>query len=134
VQPRGQHRDLTGCVFPLSAERGSPGHVQIATVNVHSPFEFPEVEHGNTWEAGERFDGWWVTLDEAGIDDLIKTLHKAKRQAFGGDKVDVHVNMPDGMAPTDAVAHVTQALRKVQSGTVRPAINEPVDIDLNEVD
>ena len=66
------------------AERGSaPGHVQIATVNLDSPFEFPEREHGTSWEAGERFDGWRVTLDEAGIDHLIKTLHKAKRQAFG---------------------------------------------------
>lgn len=61
----------------------SPGHVQVATVNLDSPFEFPEVEHGTAWEAGERFDGWRVTLDEAGIDRLIKALHKAKRQAFG---------------------------------------------------
>lgn len=61
----------------------APGHVQLATVNVHSPFEFPEREHGDSWEAGERFDGWRVTLDEAGIDRLIKALHKAKRQAFG---------------------------------------------------
>jgi hypothetical protein len=62
----------------------SPGHVQIATVNLDSPFEFPETEHGTSWEAGEKFDGWRITLDEAGIDHLIKTLHKAKRQAFGG--------------------------------------------------
>lgn len=64
----------------------SPGHVQLATVNVHSPFEFPEVERGTSWEAGEKFDGWRVTLDEEGIDRLIRTLHKAKRQAFGQEQ------------------------------------------------
>lgn len=66
----------------------SPGHVQLATVNVHSPFEFPEKDTGDHFEAGERFDGWRVTLDEAGIDRLIKTLHKAKRQAFGESKAE----------------------------------------------
>ena len=61
----------------------SPGHVQLATVNVHSPFEFPEKDTGDHFEAAEKFDGWRVTLDEEGIDRLIRTLHKAKRQAFG---------------------------------------------------
>lgn len=75
----------------------APGHVQIATVNIHSPFEFPERKHGTSWEAGEKFDGWRVTLDEAGIDRLIKTLHKAKRQAFGGECGQVPCDhAPDG--------------------------------------
>jgi hypothetical protein len=63
------------------------GHVQIATVNVHSPFEFPDVEHEGTWEAGDKFDGWRVTLDASGIDRLIKALHKAKHQAFGEERL-----------------------------------------------
>lgn len=66
----------------------SPGHVQLATVNLDSPFEFPEKDTGDHYEAGERFDGWRVTLDEAGIDRLIKTLHKAKRQAFGPSRAE----------------------------------------------
>lgn len=61
----------------------SPGHVQIASVNALSPFHFPDVETDGHFEAGEKFDGWRVTLDEAGIDHLIKTLHKAKQQAYG---------------------------------------------------
>jgi len=61
----------------------SPGHVQIASVNVLSPFHFPDVETDGHFEAGEKFDGWRITLDAEGIDHLIKTLHKAKRQAFG---------------------------------------------------
>lgn len=78
-------------------DRGSAeGHVQIATVNVHSPFEFPDVEHEGTWEAGDKFDGWRVTLDAAGIDRLIKALHKAKRQAFGG----VEINLTPGPGVT----------------------------------
>lgn len=65
-------------------DRGpAEGHVQLATVNLDSPFEFPDREADGAWEAGERFDGWRVTLDEAGIDRLIKALHKAKNQAFG---------------------------------------------------
>lgn len=68
------------------AEQGSaPGHVQIASVNALSPFSFPDIDTGDHFEAGEKFDGWRVTLDETGIDHLIKTLHKAKRQAFGGE-------------------------------------------------
>jgi hypothetical protein len=51
-------------------DQGSgPGYVQ---VSVHTP--------GNS--AGEFAD-----LDEAGIDRAIKTLHKAKRQAFGSQAV-----------------------------------------------
>ncbi|MGB3443875.1 MAG: hypothetical protein WBA97_34490 [Actinophytocola sp.] len=75
------------------AEQGNaPGHVQITTVNVHSPFAFPDKDTGDHFEAGEKFDGWRVTLDEDGIDRLIKTLHKAKRQAFG----DTPPGLPSG--------------------------------------
>lgn len=67
-------------------DRGpAEGHVQLASVNLDSPLEFPERETDGAWEAGERFDGWRVTLDEDGCDRLIKALHKAKRQAFGSE-------------------------------------------------
>lgn len=87
----------------LDDQGTSPGHVQIATVNVHSPFEFPEVEHGTSWEAGEKFDGWRVTLDEAGIDRLIKALHRAKNQAFGGGDIQLTPG-PEVTVESDATA------------------------------
>lgn len=62
-------------------ENGS-GHVQVASINQASPFEFPEVDTGDHFEAAEKFDGWRVTLDEKALTQLISTLHKAKRQAF----------------------------------------------------
>jgi len=61
---------------------GASGHVQIATVNLHSPFEFPEKDTGESFEAAERFDGWRITLDREGIDHLIEALCKARRQAL----------------------------------------------------
>jgi hypothetical protein len=63
------------------------GHVQLASVNLDSPFEFPEIDTGDHFEAAVKFDGWRVTLDEAGLDHLLKTLRKAKRQAFGGPEI-----------------------------------------------
>jgi hypothetical protein len=115
------------------ADQGSaPGHVQLATVNALSPFHFPDIDTGDHFEAGEKFDGWRVTLDEAGIDHLIKVLHKARRQAFGGDKIDVFVSMPDGMAPAEGADHAAEAIKRVQDGQVEVQINQPVDIDLNE--
>lgn len=57
---------------------GSPGHVQVVSVNLNSPFSFPADEDGEC----KGFDGWRVTLDEAGIDRSIAALTKAKRQAF----------------------------------------------------
>lgn len=80
------HTEVSWRRAPDGDDRGTAsGHVQIATVNQDSPFEFPEREVDGAWEAGERFDGWRVTLDGPGIDRLIKALHKAKNQAFGGD-------------------------------------------------
>lgn len=86
------------------------GHVQLATVNLHSPFEFPEKDTGDHFEAGERFDGWRVTLDEAGIDRLIKTLHKAKRQAFGESErntVNINVTLPTGVTSEQIAREVS---------------------------
>lgn len=48
----------------------APGYVQVATIN-------------ERMGGGPRDDGWHVELDEAGIDRMIKALHKAKSQAFG---------------------------------------------------
>lgn len=64
------------------------GHVQVATVNRDSPFEFPEktvtdAEGHTHWTAAEPFDGWHVTLDPAGIDRMIDALRQAKREAYG---------------------------------------------------
>ena len=70
------------------AESDRNGYVQLASVNRHSKLELPPelLDHGpngeELWGEAEPFDGWRVTLDEAGISKLIKTLHKAKRQAF----------------------------------------------------
>jgi hypothetical protein len=86
------------------------GHVQLATVNALSPFHFPDIDTGDHFEAGEKFDGWRITLDEDGIDRLIKTLHKAKRQAFGEperNSVTVNITPSTGVTPqqvADAVS------------------------------
>jgi hypothetical protein len=55
------------------------GHVQIATVNQHSPFAF----EGD--ESREAFDGWHVTLDREGINRLIRSLRRARDSAYGAD-------------------------------------------------
>lgn len=64
------------------------GHVQVASVNTGSTLELP----GDVLDLGpngeelrgepEPFDGWRVTLDEAGIDRMIDALTEAKRSAF----------------------------------------------------
>lgn len=79
------------------------GHVQVATVNVNSPFEFPgDLEgYGPNGEElrgdPEPTDGWRVTLDAAGIDRMIEALRQAKRQAFGGECGQVPCDhAPDG--------------------------------------
>lgn len=64
------------------SEGGTPGHVQVASVNTHSPFEFPEKSSEGHWEAAEPFDGWRITATEDAIDKMIAALQKAKRQAF----------------------------------------------------
>ena len=73
---------------PEDQDGDTPGHVQVATVNQHSPFEFPaEVrEYGPEGQEllsePEPFDGWRVTLDEAGIDRMIEALITARSAAF----------------------------------------------------
>lgn len=115
------------------AEGVRTGHVQLASVATDSPFEFPEVVTADHYSAAERFDGWRVTLDEAGLTKLIRTLHKAKRQAFPkADTVDVHVDMPDGMRPEEAAEHVAAAINRVRQGDYTVEINEPVRIDLDD--
>lgn len=66
------------------------GHVQVASVNVNSPFEFPGdlLDYGPDGEElrgdPEPTDGWRVTLDPAGIDRMIEALRDAKKAAFPG--------------------------------------------------
>lgn len=55
-------------------------HVQVATVNLESPFEFT----GENADAG-KFEGWYVTLDREGINRMIRALRKARDAAFGSD-------------------------------------------------
>lgn len=71
---------------------GTSGHVQIATVNPDSPFQFPDISTEGHWEAGEDFDGWRVTLDARGIDRIVDALLKAKRQAFPPDSTGTPVS------------------------------------------
>lgn len=75
---KGWYAEVSWC--PAEGERS--GHVQVASVATDSPFEFPEKIGPTSFEAGERFDGWRITLDEEGLARYIKALHKAKRQAF----------------------------------------------------
>lgn len=35
---------------------------------------------------GRVFDGWYVTLDRDGVNKLIRTLRRARDQAFGRDE------------------------------------------------
>jgi hypothetical protein len=72
----------------LSWRSASPdldGHVQLATVNSASPFEFAEKNSDNAFEAGEKFDGWHATLDRDGINRLIRQLRRARDAAYGTD-------------------------------------------------
>jgi len=67
------------------ADGAGKGHVQVATVNPYSPFEFPEKDAGDHFEPGERFDGWRLTFDRDGLNRLIRVLRKARDAAFGAD-------------------------------------------------
>lgn len=82
--PRDKVNDLTtpGRYTEVSWRRDKqePGYVQVST---HDP----------------SMVGVYVHLDGAGIDRLIKALHKAKRQAFGEEP---------GQAPCD---HAADAVR-----------------------
>jgi len=66
----------------------TPGHVQVASVNQHSTFAFPGqlLDYGpngeELYDDPEPFDGWRVTLNEAGIDRMIEALSKARDAAF----------------------------------------------------
>lgn len=71
---------------PDGQDGNIPGHVQVATVNQASMFEFPAVGEGSLRVEAEPFDGWRVTLDEAGIDRMIVALKKARAAAFSPEK------------------------------------------------
>jgi len=67
-----------------------PGWVHLTTVNTDLERDDPVPQH---------YKGFEVTLDEAGIDRLIKTLHKATRQAFGGTDRDRTAGICGNRAP-----------------------------------
>jgi hypothetical protein len=57
-----------------------PGNVQVATVHTKSPIDWPEGDN-----PGGKFDGWYATLDRAGINRMINALREARDAAFGKD-------------------------------------------------
>lgn len=90
--PSEKIQDITTPGFRLEVnwgrvgEEGSIDGFQIASVNEHSPFVHPAEDGGPLGEIPPQpHTGWYITLDERGIDRLIKALHKAKRQAFGAN-------------------------------------------------
>lgn len=71
-------KEIVGNRYPNSTQFvtevmwGRDSHVQIATVNTGEP-EMAEVR------------GWHADLDREGINRLIRTLRKARDQAYGAD-------------------------------------------------
>lgn len=59
------------------------GHVQVASVNTASTLTLTGDEPG---DEPEPFDGWRITLDRGGINRLIRSLRRARDQAFGRDE------------------------------------------------
>jgi hypothetical protein len=64
------------------------GYVQVGATNERVPL-VPQVvcdDKGNSIEHdGEPITGWFVHLDRAGINRLIKALRKARDSAYGAD-------------------------------------------------
>jgi hypothetical protein len=67
----------------------SDNAVQIAAINSNVQATITQVhdEDGNprAVDGTETIDGWWIDLDRAGINDLIKLLRKARDRAYGAD-------------------------------------------------
>lgn len=51
------------------------GYVQLSTVNENSTLQLDDAP----------FDGWYVHIDRAGINRLIRALRRARDSAFGAD-------------------------------------------------
>ncbi|WP_410633363.1 hypothetical protein [Amycolatopsis sp. cmx-4-83] len=73
------------------------GHVQLASVNLDSPFEFHAESTASGFAAPEPFDGWRVTLDQRAIERTIDALVRAGAAAFPTWKRDW--STPDMSAP-----------------------------------
>ncbi len=91
--PRHKVGDLTtpGRYAQLNWRRDEqePGYVQLST---HGP---------------DTQDPEFVHLDEAGCDEMIRTLHRAKRQVFGGECGQVPCDhAPDGGNHPQAAVNV----------------------------
>lgn len=66
--------DTQGTIIKVGWHR-SPGYVELATIR----------DDGQTLEPGPESNGWFTQLDREGINRLIRTLRKARDQAFGAD-------------------------------------------------
>lgn len=59
------------------------GYVQVSTVNDNSDLQLNDaLPVGAT---AQPFDGWYVHLDRAGINRLIRALRTARDKAYGAD-------------------------------------------------
>lgn len=64
-------------------QNGDAAWVQVASVNPDSPVKLA----GDTPnDPMEPFDGWRVTVNRDGINRIIRSLRKARDQAFGRDE------------------------------------------------
>lgn len=66
--------DTQGTVARIGWSRET-GHVELATVR----------DDSQKLEPGPEANGWFMQLDRDGINRLIRTLRKARDQAFGAD-------------------------------------------------
>jgi len=62
------------------------GYVQVSTVNENSPFRWEQAASDPADPAvGGDFDGWFVHLDRAGCNRMIRALRRARDSAYGAD-------------------------------------------------
>jgi hypothetical protein len=75
------------------------GHVQLASVNLDSPFEFHAESTAQGLAAAEPFDGWRVTFDQTAIERTIDALMRAGAAAFPAWKRDWSTSVDEGAVP-----------------------------------
>lgn len=61
---------------------GNYGFVMVGTVNPNSQFNWQQVDQDNS---EGQFKGYFVHLDRAGINRMIRTLRRARDTAYGAD-------------------------------------------------
>lgn len=61
-------------------------YVQVASIADNSEQRIRDIlDAGERDPNGTLFDGWYTTLDRAGINQLIRVLRRARDSAFGPD-------------------------------------------------